>query len=272
VFRSCACAATDNANLDAREKSALRENVYDKPDFFAWFSRSRRSIAGLDASLEWPALRLLLPAMNGLRVLDLGCGFGWFGRWARARGAAQVVGLDSSEKMLARARADTSDVSIIYQSADLEELDLPEAQFDLAHSALALHYVKDLGRLFETIHGALIPGGSFVFSTVHAIYTAPKGQYWLTDFAGQKIWPLNNYFMEGPRTERWSFSDGSSGYQTDVVVQHRTVGTTLNLLIRAGFAIRRIEEFCPTAEQIAARPELADERERPKFLFVAAQK
>src|SRR5438067_5217664 len=160
----------------------MAENVYDRPDFFAWFSRSRRSVTGLDASVEWPALRPLLPAMNDLRVLDLGCGLGWFGRWARARGAAQVVGIDSSEKMLARARRDTSDKSIIYQKADLEELDLPEAQFDVAHSALALHYVKDLGRLFQTIHRALIPGGSLVFSTVHAIYTAPKNQGWLTDF------------------------------------------------------------------------------------------
>jgi len=249
----------------------MAENVYDRPDFFAWFSRSRRS-AGLDASVEWPALRPLLPALNGLRVLDLGCGFGWFGRWARERGAAQVVGMDSSEKMLARARADTSDVSIIYQSADLEEIVLPEAQFDLAHSALALHYVKNLGRLFETIYGALIPGGSLVFSTVHAIYTAPKIQNWLTDFTGQKIWPLNNYFVEGPRTERWFFNDGLSTHQTDVVVQHRTVATILNLVIRAGFTIRRVEEFCPTADQIAVRRELAIERERPKFLFVAAQK
>jgi SAM-dependent methyltransferase len=210
--------------------------------------------------------------MNGLRVIDLGCGFGWFGRWARERGAAQVVALDSSERMLARARADTSDMSIIYQSADLEELDLPEGQFDLAHSALALHYVNDLGRLFKTIYGALIPGGSFVFSTMHAIFTAPKNSTWLTDSAGQKIWPLNNYFVEGRRTERWSFSDSASQHQTDIVIQHRTVGTILNLLIRAGFTIRRVEEFCPTADQVAARPDLANERERPKFLFVAAQK
>jgi hypothetical protein len=33
-----------------------------------------------------------------------------------------------------------------------------------------------------------------------------------------------------------------------------------------------VEEFCPTAEQITAKPELAAERERPMFLLIAARK
>ena len=44
--------------------------------------------------------------MRGLRVVDLGCGFGWFCRWAREHGAASVLGLDVSENMLT-ARAPT---------------------------------------------------------------------------------------------------------------------------------------------------------------------
>jgi ubiquinone/menaquinone biosynthesis C-methylase UbiE len=37
-------------------------------------------------------------------VLDLGCGFGAFARWAREMGADSVLGVDRSENMLARAR------------------------------------------------------------------------------------------------------------------------------------------------------------------------
>lgn len=54
--------------------------------------------------------------------------------------------------------------------------------------------------------------------------------------------------------------------------QHRTRGTTLNALIRAGFAISHVEEWGPTEAQIAARPELAEERERPMIVLVAAQR
>jgi 2-polyprenyl-3-methyl-5-hydroxy-6-metoxy-1,4-benzoquinol methylase len=51
--------------------------------------------------------------------LDLGCGFGWFCRWARERGAASVLGVDLSDRMLARAKAASHDDAISYAKADL---------------------------------------------------------------------------------------------------------------------------------------------------------
>src|SRR5215469_15001619 len=118
---------------------AMAQNIYDDPAFFAAYAKFRRSAIGLDGAPEWAALRALLPPMASLRVVDLGCGYGWFCRWAREAGAAAVLGLDVSQKMLERAQADTHDAAIRYQRADLDVLDLPEAAFDLAYSSLALH-------------------------------------------------------------------------------------------------------------------------------------
>ncbi len=240
----------------------MTQNAYDQPEFFEAYSRMRRSVEGLDGAAEWPAVRALLPDMRDLTVIDLGCGFGWFCRWARAEGAARVVGVDVSEKMLARARADTSDNAIAYEQADLEGLTLPQGRFDLAYSSLAFHYVEDAGRLFDEIARALVAGGRLVFSTEHPIYMAPTSPGWSIDQDGGKIWPLNRYLLEGPRTTDW-LAEG-------VVKNHRTIGTTLNLLIRSGFVVEHVEEFCPTPAQIAARPELVDEVERPMFLIVRA--
>src|SRR6266852_8621223 len=98
----------------------MAQNIYDNDEFFAGYARLPRSVAGLEGAPEWPALRALLPDLGGRKVADLGCGFGWFCRWARAQGAAEVLGVDVSEKMLARARADTSDAAITYLRADME--------------------------------------------------------------------------------------------------------------------------------------------------------
>ena len=87
----------------------MTQNVYDDPEFFEGYIRLGRSVEGLDGAAEWPSLRVLLPDVRGRRVVDLGCGFGWFCRWARTQGAAHVLGLDVSERMLARARATTDD-------------------------------------------------------------------------------------------------------------------------------------------------------------------
>src|SRR4029450_2907453 len=114
---------------------ALTQNVYDNEEFFEGYSRLSRSVEGLDGAAEWPSLQALLPEMRGLRGVDLGCGFGWFCRWERGGGAAQVVGRDVSERMLARARATTEDSAITYTRADLEHLQLPEAPFALVYSS-----------------------------------------------------------------------------------------------------------------------------------------
>ncbi|MCF3946869.1 class I SAM-dependent methyltransferase [Acidiphilium sp. AL] len=242
----------------------MTQNIYDNPTFFEGYSRLNRSVEGLAGAPEWPALRVLLPDLRGRKVVDFGCGFGWFCRWARQQGAARVLGIDVSEKMLARAKAATSDAAITYTRTDLEHLDLPDASFDLAYSALALHYIENLSGLLATIHRALVPGAHLIFSAEHPIYTAPTHPGWSVDVQGRKTWPIDAYQIEGPRTTDW--------LARGIIKQHRTIGTYLNLLIRIGFTIAHVEEWGPTDEQIAAQPELAEERERPMFLLIAARR
>lgn len=246
----------------------MTQNIYDTAPFFAAYSQLPRSLHGLDGAPEWPAIAAMLPATSGARVLDLGCGFGWFCRWVRGQGASQVTGIDISENMLARARSTGGpDTGIAYRRADLETLDLatlglPAASVDLAYSSLALHYVADLSRLFGEIHRALVPRGSLVFSVEHPVMTAPKRQYWTADADGHRSWPLDSYQSEGERIRDW--------LAPGVIKQHRMLATYLDLLIGNGLVIARVVEWGPSEAQVAADPTLAVERERPAFLMIAA--
>lgn len=242
----------------------MAQNIYDNPDFFAGYSRLSRQVHGLDGAPEWPAIRAMLPTLAGKRVADLGCGFGWASRWMREQGAASVLGLDLSQNMIARATADTSDPAIEYRIADLEALELSAAAYDIVYSALAFHYVEDFRRLACMIHKALGSGGDLVFTIEHPIFMAAAHPYWIADEDGRKTWPVNGYSVEGERRTDW-FARG-------VLKYHRTLGTTLNTLIGAGFELRRVEEFAPTREQIEQLPELAEELERPMMLLVSARK
>jgi len=242
----------------------MAQNIYDNDEFFAGYARLPRSVEGLAGAPEWPSLRALLPDLLGAKVLDLGCGYGWFCRWAREAGAGAVLGIDVSEKMLARARADTADVAVTYQRADLESIELQREAFDLVYSSLALHYIAEPSGLIAQVYRSLVPGGSLVFSTEHPIFSGPAEPKWMLDPAGQKTWPVNNYLDEGPRSTNW--------LAPGVIRHHRTIGTTVNLLLRAGFAISHLEEWGPSKAQIEAQPSLADERHRPPFLIVAARK
>ena len=242
----------------------MAQNIYDNPDFFAGYSQLPRQVHGLSGAPEWPAIQALLPDLRGRRVVDLGCGFGWFARYAVEHGAESVLGLDISEKMIARARADTSSDRIAYEIADLDQLELPADRFDLAYSALAFHYVSDFARLVRTIHRSLRPGGHFVFTIEHPIFMAATHPHWIADEDGSKTWPVNNYAREGERRTDW-FAKG-------VLKYHRRLSTTLNTLIDAGFTLNRLEEFAPTPEQIAAFPALEEELERPMMALIAAER
>lgn len=254
------CGACDRMAAGA----TVTQNIYDDPAFYAGYSRLRRSVEGLDGAPEWPALRVLLPDLHGRSVVDLGCGYGWFCRWAREQGAARVLGLDVSEKMLAQAKAATAGAGIVYERVDLETVDLPEASFDVAYSSLVLHYISGVDAFFAKVQRALTPGGSLVFSTEHPIYMAPSRPEWTVGGDGTQIWPVDRYLDEGPRTTDW--------LAKGVVKHHRTIGTTLNALIRQGFAVTHVEEWGPTDDQISANPHWARERDRPMFLLVAARR
>jgi SAM-dependent methyltransferase len=241
----------------------MPQNLYDDPDFFAGYSQFRRSREGLAGAPEWPTLRSMLPPLPGLRVLDLGCGFGAFARWAGENGAASVLGIDLSEKMLARAHALTQNPAISYRQDNIERLALPDASFDLVYSSLALHYVPDFEAVCSILRKLLAPGGHLVFSVEHPLFTAPGDPRWRTEADGSRVWPLNGYLLEGERITEW--------ITPGVVKYHRPMSRYVNSLLAHGLHLTRLEEWGPSDAQIAQWPELAEERERPTFLLMAAR-
>jgi SAM-dependent methyltransferase len=242
----------------------VSQNIYDDPDFQAAYRTLPRSEYGLEGAPEWPAVRALLPSPADREVLDLGCGYGAFARWAVEQGAVRVDAVDLSETMLARARELTADDAPVgFRRADLETVELAADHYDLAYSALVLHYVADLARLVREVYAALRPGGMLVFTAEHPIYTAPTELRWI-EHGGRRVWPLDRYGDEGERVRDW--------LAPGVRKQHRTVGTYLNLLVDAGFVVRRVVEWRPTEADLASDPGLAEEVDRPMFMLVAAQR
>ncbi len=241
----------------------MAQNIYDDESFFAAYSALPRSVTGLDAAPEWPDLRAMLPPVNGRRILDLGCGFGWFCRWAAGEGAATVVGLDLSERMLATARADTDDPRISFERADLERIELTPDTFDIAYSSLTLHYLADLERLTTQVAHCLVDGGTFVFSVEHPIFTAPSSPRFISDGDGT-AWRLDHYLDEGARTTDW--------LAPGVVKHHRTIAAYIMALLGSGFELTELVEWGPSRDQVADHPEWAIETERPPFLLVAARR
>lgn len=243
----------------------MKENKYDDPLFFERYSSMLRSRNGLQGAGEWRVLKEMLPDFAGKRVLDLGCGFGWHCRYAAENGAAYVVGVDISDKMIERALEINASERIDYRVAPIEEAEFSEGEFDIVISSLAFHYVESFGDLAQRVHGWLGEGGSFVFSVEHPVFTAYGSQDWIYGEDGRKLhWPVDSYFMEGRREALF--------LGEKVVKYHKTLETYLNGLLRCGFAIRQIREPEPDAQWLKDIPDMQDELRRPMMLLVSAVK
>ena len=68
--------------------------IYDDRSFFCDYAKMERS-QGLEHSGEWYQLEPLFPALKGLSMLDLGCGYGWHCDYAARQGASRVLGIES---------------------------------------------------------------------------------------------------------------------------------------------------------------------------------
>ena len=242
------------------------QNIYDDPDFFAGYSKLARFGPGWRNAYEHPAFMALLPDIAGRRVLDLGCGVGQLANHLAAQGAADVVGVDLSERMLAMARAEYGHPRLTFQRASMEDAAFPVERFDLVVSSLAFHYVADYAHLCRRIADWLAPGGVLVFSTEHPVYLSrASAEGWVRDENGKALyWALDRYGDEGLREESW-LAEGVQKY-------HRMVSTLVNGPIDAGLVLEKIVEPMPDDAMLQRHPDWAQESKRPFCLLLRARK
>ncbi|WP_440962115.1 class I SAM-dependent methyltransferase [Paenibacillus nitricinens] len=242
----------------------MKQNKYDDTNFFSAYKQMPRSIGGLKAAGEWHVLQPLIPDLHNKSVLDLGCGFGWHCLYAREQQASSVVGVDISEKMLQEARGKTDDPAISYIQMPIEDIEFASEQFDVVISSLAMHYVASFEAICRKVHAYLKPGGSFIFSVEHPIFTSRNEQDWYVDDQGNRLhWPVDHYQSEGLRETTF--------LTENVIKYHRTISTYFNDLIGAGFAIKAVKEPKPS-DEMSNDPWMKDEDRRPMFLIISAQK
>jgi SAM-dependent methyltransferase len=243
----------------------MRQNRYDDGTFFSKYSQMERSKNGLAGAGEWHEFREMFPDFHGKRVLDLGCGFGWHCRFAEENGAASVIGIDISQKMLNEAEKKTSSNRIRYSCMPIEDIDFSTDSFDVVISSLAFHYISSFEDILSKISLCLESGGDFVFSVEHPIFTAYGSQDWYYDAQGRRLhWPVDRYFSEGMRKAVF--------LGEEVIKYHKTLTTYVNGLIKSGFEITGLIEPTPEENMLHTIPEMLDELRRPMMLLISSKK
>jgi SAM-dependent methyltransferase len=97
------------------------------------------------------------------RVLEVGCGPGELAARVRAELGAEVVALDTSERMVELARARDLDARV----GDVQALPFGDDEFDCAIAAWMLYHVPDVPRALGELARVLRPSGRLVAVTNH---------------------------------------------------------------------------------------------------------
>jgi SAM-dependent methyltransferase len=174
----------------------------------------------------------LLPDVDGLDVVELGCGTAYVSSWLARRGA-RPVGIDLSENQLASARAlqDAHDLHFPLIQCSAEALPLADASFDLAISEYGAAIWCDPYRWIPEAARLLRPGGRLIFLGNAALLVLTMTDSDAEGPAGTTL--RRDYF--GMHRFEWVDDPG--------VEFHLTHGDWIRLLRKSGFEIEDLIEL-----------------------------
>jgi SAM-dependent methyltransferase len=218
--------------------------------------------------LEWCS------PVEGLSVLDLGCGEGYVARQLKRRGAARLEGVDISTEMIraAREQEEQERLGIRFRAGDASNLAVfADESFDLVVAVFLFNYLtrQETQKTMQEVARVLRPGGRFVFAVPHPslpfirpqkppFYFAPGGHGYFTG---------RNHRFEGRIWRR----DGGS---VPVRCVHKTFSDYFACLRAAGFSsLPELQELHVTDEHVAFDPDFFEAlRDQPLHLAFRTHK
>jgi SAM-dependent methyltransferase len=213
----------------------------------AHWTRSNADFTGADAeakwareeivwgSFEWPEFELeIIGSVDGLDVVELGCGTAYFSAWLARRGA-RPVGVDITPAQLETARRmqKLHDLEFPLVEASAEDVPLPDASFDLAISEFGASIWCDPERWVPEAARLLRPGGRLVFARGSTIEQLCFGEERVTE-------RLEHDWRE---LDRMDFRSEGGGIEF-----HPPIGVMLGHLRRAGFELLELHELLASAD------------------------
>jgi 2-polyprenyl-3-methyl-5-hydroxy-6-metoxy-1,4-benzoquinol methylase len=220
-----------------------------------------------------PALLDACGDVNGKRVLDIGCGYGYFSR-KLAEQCAQVSAVDISDRLIQQAERVEAEkpLGIHYFRDDAKNIsDLFSVQsFDLVTGCMSVQDMDEPAVVIDAAFQLLTHSGRLVISVPHPC-TDPPHRVWQKDMFGRKLaLSLDRYFETGPAVCDWSMPRLAYRWQTPY--RRLTLTDWSCIFVNAGFVIRSLSEPRPTADLVQSNPNLHDCSRMPYFIIFDLEK
>jgi len=218
--------------------------------------------------IEVPYILELLDDVQGKRVLDAGCGGGFYSLWLSERGA-KVLGIDGSKEMIriAKRKASSKMLDAEFMIGDVSDLRIQDSTFDLVLSTLVLMDVKELDKVISEIVRVTRDSGDIVISVQHPILTSGD---WERE-SGQKLFrKLDNYFLERELEAVW---ENERKERVSLKYYHRPLQAYMQPFLDRGCVLTQLVEPQPHEVYKKFNPrEYEDTKRIPHFIILRFRK
>jgi SAM-dependent methyltransferase len=173
------------------------------------------------------------------KILDIGCGSGHSLKYMHERNAEELWGLDLSSSQIESAKELLLDKNVkLFQSPMENNPGIPPCYFDIIYSIFALGWTTNLEKTLTNIHYYLKPGGTFIFSWEHPLFSRVHN-------SKDGLLFHKPYHEEGPYDhEAWNHT---------AIMQQLKISTYVNTLVETGFKIKKIIEEIRVSEELMLR-------------------
>ena len=245
----------------------------------AWTELVRAGYDHYRDGLNTPAFLEMLPDVEGISGLDIGCGEGHNTRLIAGRGA-RMTGIDVSETFVRYAKEAESrePLGIHYERASAVNLPFADASFDFAVAFMSLMDIPEVDQALAEAFRVTRPGGFLQFSIEHPCFATPHSKTLRDEHGHAYAREVGGYFQErNGELQEWIFSSAPPEVRKRlrpfrVPRFTRTLNQWLNLLIEAGFVLEEFGEPYPSDEAIREYPRLQSARVVAFFLHIRARK
>ena len=246
-------------------KKAERDTSWGK--VAGWYGEHLQKDDTYHAKVILPNLVRMAGIKKGERVLDLGCGEGFFAR-ELAKNGAQVVGTDIAKELIAQARAKGGAEYFVAPSNKLGFA--KDGEFDAVVCVLALQNIEDAAGTFKEVRRILAKGGRFIFVINHPAFRVLKRSSWGWDDAATAQYRRVDGYLSSAKI----FVDMHPGASktTRTISYHRSLQDFFKALNGAGFAVSRLEEWVSHRESGKGPRQAAEDAARKEIpLFMALE-
>ena len=246
---------------------------------FAWTTLARRGYDVYRDHLNTPAFFAMLPDVNGLAGLDIGCGEGHNTRILAGRGA-KVTAIDIAEVFIGYAMKSEAEkpLGIDYRIASAVDLPFADESFDFAVGCMSFMDIPETERVFAEAYRVIRTGGFLQFSITHPCFDTRHRRN-LRDIHGRTYAiEVGDYFHDrNGEVDEWLFKAAPDDEKRNLKKFRiprftRTLSFWINTIIESGFKLERLLEPRPGDETVMAHPDLQDAQVVSYFLHFRVRK